>query len=62
MRIKVTLDQDIHEFAWQYARENGLMLSKAIGELVRKGDEIEKNRDLFIVESAPDSPCKAAKK
>jgi|ERR1017187_9033839 hypothetical protein len=36
MRTTVTLDAGIHEFAAIYATANGITLSAAIGELIRK--------------------------
>lgn len=35
MRVRLTLDQDAHEFAAYYARVRGLNISAAIGELIR---------------------------
>lgn len=36
MRIRITLDDDVHEFVLVYARARGITLSAAIGELIRK--------------------------
>ena len=36
MRTTITIDEDVHEFATIYAQANGITLSNAIGELVRK--------------------------
>jgi hypothetical protein len=38
MRTTITLDDDIHEFASIYAAANGMTLSAAISELVRKAE------------------------
>jgi macrodomain Ter protein organizer (MatP/YcbG family) len=40
MRISITLDEDVYQFAKLYAKERGVTLSKAISELVRKGAEV----------------------
>lgn len=39
MRTSVTLDQDVYELAVLCAKGRGITLGKAIGELVRKGQE-----------------------
>jgi hypothetical protein len=36
MRTTITMDDDVHEFASIYASANGITLSKAVGELIRK--------------------------
>jgi hypothetical protein len=36
MRTTITMDDDVHEFASIYAGANGITLSRAIGELIRK--------------------------
>ena len=42
MRTSVTLDDDVYELASLYAHGRGITLGKAIGELVRKGQAIER--------------------
>jgi hypothetical protein len=39
MRTSVTLDQEVYELAYLYAKGRGVTLGKAISELVRKGQE-----------------------
>jgi hypothetical protein len=39
MRTSITLDQDVYELAYLYARGNGITLSAAINELARKSQE-----------------------
>ena len=36
MRTTITMDDDVHEFASIYAAANGITLSRAVGELIRK--------------------------
>jgi hypothetical protein len=36
MRVRLTLDEDAHDFAAYYARVRGLSLGVAISELIRK--------------------------
>jgi hypothetical protein len=36
MRTTITMDDDVREFASIYAAANGITLSKAVGELIRK--------------------------
>jgi hypothetical protein len=38
MRTSVTLDEDVHEFASNYAHGRGISLSAALNELVRKAE------------------------
>jgi len=47
MRTSVTLDDDVYELAFLYAKGRGLTLGGAIGELVRKGQS-----------APPESPMK----
>jgi hypothetical protein len=54
MRTRITLDEDVHEFATVYARSRRITLSAAIGELIRKApkeppakSEIRRSADGF---------------
>jgi hypothetical protein len=38
MRTTVNLDDDVHEFATIYAEANGISLSAALNEIVRKAE------------------------
>jgi hypothetical protein len=38
MRTSITLDEDVHDFVYSYARGRGLSLSAALNELVRKAE------------------------
>jgi hypothetical protein len=40
MRTTLNLDEDVHRFASTYAHAKGISLSEAIGELVRKAEEV----------------------
>jgi hypothetical protein len=51
MRTSVTLDDDVYELAFFYAKGRGLTLGGAIGELVRKGQS-----------APPESPMKGLKR
>jgi hypothetical protein len=37
MRTSITLDEDVYQLAWLYAKGRGVTLGAAIGELARKG-------------------------
>ena len=36
MRTTINMDDDVHEFTSIYAAANGITLSRAVGELIRK--------------------------
>lgn len=42
MRTTITLDEDVHEYASVYAQAQGITLSRAIGELVRRAQVVER--------------------
>jgi hypothetical protein len=46
MRTSVTLDQDVYELAFLYAKGRRVTLGRAISELVRKGQEARTSGEL----------------
>jgi len=46
MRTSVTLDQDVYELAVLCAKGRGITLGKAIGELVRKGQQARSSESI----------------
>jgi hypothetical protein len=40
MRTSITLDEDIYQLASAYAAAKGITLGAAVGELVRKGENL----------------------
>ena len=48
MRTTINLDEDVHEIAMYYANANGLTLSAAMNELVRKAEKPSATGPLIV--------------
>jgi hypothetical protein len=51
MRTTVNLDEDVHEYATVYANANGISLSAALNEIVRKAEGRPSEEPLIVFSS-----------
>ena len=51
MRANVNLDADVYSFASAYASAKGIPLGAAIGELLRRAEQVEQPASALLIES-----------